>query len=108
VIVCNFNAVKNILQSLLCMDCFFNDSGWAIKRGFITARAGRPDTYRAANHLLRMTLSGKICLALRPLGFTANKSININFKIFKKYLLIVGPSLNIHFLKKLKVLCKYT
>ncbi|KAL4131071.1 hypothetical protein QTP88_008422 [Uroleucon formosanum] len=46
---------------------------WAIKRGFITARAGRPDTYRAANHLLRMTLSGKICLALRPLGFTSNK-----------------------------------
>jgi len=56
-----------------------NDSGWAIKRGFLTARAGRPDTYRAANHLLRMTLSGKICLALRPLGFTTNKSMKYQF-----------------------------
>ncbi|VVC35559.1 GTP binding domain,P-loop containing nucleoside triphosphate hydrolase [Cinara cedri] len=46
---------------------------WAIKRGFITARAGRPDTYRAANNLLRMALDGKICLVLRPYGFTVNK-----------------------------------
>lgn len=58
---------------------FLNYLGWAIKRGFITARAGRPDTYRAANHLLRMTLSGKICLALRPLGFTLNKSTKHQF-----------------------------
>jgi len=59
---------------------FLNSLGWAIKRGFITARAGRPDTYRAANHLLRMTLSGKICLVLRPLGFTLNKSTKHQFK----------------------------
>jgi len=46
---------------------------WAIKRGFITARVGRPDTYRAANNLLRMALDGKLCIALRPFGYTANK-----------------------------------
>ncbi|XP_050419959.1 guanine nucleotide-binding protein-like 1 isoform X2 [Adelges cooleyi] len=51
---------------------------WAIKRGFLTARAGRPDTYRAANHLLRMSLDGKICLSLRPEGFTQNKSMNFH------------------------------
>jgi len=66
-------------------ELFFNDSGWAIKRGFITARAGRPDTYRAANHLLRMTLSGKICLALRPPGFTLNKSMITQFLNFLEY-----------------------
>ena len=27
--------------------------GWAIKRGFMTKRAARPDVARAANHLLR-------------------------------------------------------
>lgn len=63
-----------------------HDLGWAIKRGFITARAGRPDTYRAANHLLRMALDGKICLALRPYGFTENKSMD-NFQNFVKLLI---------------------
>ncbi|XP_076179653.1 nucleostemin 4 isoform X2 [Ptiloglossa arizonensis] len=29
---------------------------WAIKRNFVTARTGRPDTHRAANSLLRMAL----------------------------------------------------
>ena len=40
--------------------------GWAIKRGYITARSNRPDIHRAANHLLRMTLDGKITLSLFP------------------------------------------
>lgn len=54
---------------------FIYNQGWAIKRGFLTAKAGRPDTYRAANNLLRMALDGKICLSLRPPGFTVNKSM---------------------------------
>ncbi|XP_023163855.1 guanine nucleotide-binding protein-like 1 [Drosophila hydei] len=32
---------------------------WAYKRGFLTAKAARPDRYRAANHILRMCLSGQ-------------------------------------------------
>ncbi|GFG32691.1 hypothetical protein Cfor_05158 [Coptotermes formosanus] len=46
---------------------------WALKRGFYTARAARLDSYRAANSLLRMALDGKICLCLRPPGFSGNK-----------------------------------
>lgn len=43
---------------------------WAIKRNFHTAKAARPDTYRAANSILRMALDGKLTLALRPLGYS--------------------------------------
>jgi hypothetical protein len=42
---------------------------FALKRGFLTAKAARPDTYRAANSILRMALDGKITLSLRPKGF---------------------------------------
>ena len=51
--------------------CFF--SAWALKKGFFTAKAARPDAYRAANQLLRMALVGRICLCLRPQGYTANE-----------------------------------
>uniref|UniRef100_A0A182RMA4 Guanine nucleotide-binding protein-like 1 n=1 Tax=Anopheles funestus TaxID=62324 RepID=A0A182RMA4_ANOFN len=47
---------------------------WAIKRGFLTAKAARPDTYRAANSILRMALDGKITLSLKPIGFHLEKS----------------------------------
>ena len=40
--------------------------GWAIKRGYFTAKASRPDVNRAANELLRMALDGRLCLALAP------------------------------------------
>ncbi|CAF2099599.1 unnamed protein product [Rotaria magnacalcarata] len=46
---------------------------WSIKRGFLTAKACRPDVYRAANHILRLALDGRINLYLRPPGFTADK-----------------------------------
>ncbi|ALC40320.1 ns4 [Drosophila busckii] len=44
---------------------------WAYKRGFLTAKAARPDRYRAANHLLRMCLAGQQQLVLQfyPPGF---------------------------------------
>lgn len=42
---------------------------FALKRGFLTAKAARPDTYRAANSILRMALDGKITLSLKPRGY---------------------------------------
>ncbi|KAK6627312.1 hypothetical protein RUM44_009789 [Polyplax serrata] len=47
--------------------------GWAKKRGFFTAKTARPDTYRAANSILRMSLEGKICLFFKPPGYQENK-----------------------------------
>ena len=47
---------------------------WALKRGFKTAKAARPDVYRAANHLLRMALDGRtLCLAFYPQGYVADR-----------------------------------
>lgn len=46
---------------------------FAIKRGFFTAKAARPDTYRAANSILRMALDGKITLSLKPKGYSDRK-----------------------------------
>lgn len=46
---------------------------FAQKRGFFTAKAARPDTYRAANSILRMALDGKITLTLPPRGFHQRK-----------------------------------
>lgn len=47
---------------------------FALKRGFLTAKAARPDVYRAANSILRMALDGKITLSLKPKGFYRNKA----------------------------------
>ncbi|CAH0698190.1 unnamed protein product [Spodoptera exigua] len=49
--------------------------GWAKKKGYLTAKAARLDTFRAANSLLRMALDGRICLWLRPPGFAENREI---------------------------------
>lgn len=43
--------------------------GWALKRGFLTAKAARPDTFRAANNILRMALEGRLCLFLLPVEY---------------------------------------
>jgi len=42
---------------------------WAEKRGFMTARGSRPDSYRAANELLRLSVEGKLVFCLQPLGY---------------------------------------
>ncbi|XP_064649290.1 guanine nucleotide-binding protein-like 1 [Lineus longissimus] len=47
---------------------------WAEKRSFVTARARRNDTYRAANNILRLAVEGRLCLCMRPPGYTNNKS----------------------------------
>eukprot|EP00058_Branchiostoma_floridae_P014731 XP_002600219.1 hypothetical protein BRAFLDRAFT_203813 [Branchiostoma floridae] len=46
---------------------------WAEKRGFRTAKTARTDVYRAANSILRMALEGRICLCMRPPGYTKNQ-----------------------------------
>lgn len=42
---------------------------WAMKRGYRTAKAARLDVARAANHILRLALDGRIVLATVPKGF---------------------------------------
>lgn len=42
---------------------------FAIKCGFFTSKAGRPDTYRAANFILRQVIDGKILISWTPPGF---------------------------------------
>ncbi|XP_053578018.1 guanine nucleotide-binding protein-like 1 [Bombina bombina] len=46
---------------------------WADKRGYKTAKASRSDTYRAANSLLRLAVDGRLCLCMRPPGYTQQK-----------------------------------
>lgn len=48
---------------------------WAVHRGFLTARSGRPDVYRAANHLLRMALDGRtLCMSFYPPDYLSQKT----------------------------------
>lgn len=42
---------------------------FAEKRGFYTAKAARPDVYRAANTILRLTADGRILLSFKPPEF---------------------------------------
>ncbi|XP_028835985.1 guanine nucleotide-binding protein-like 1 [Denticeps clupeoides] len=46
---------------------------WAERRGYKTAKAARNDVYRAANSLLRLAIDGRLCLCLRPPGYTDQK-----------------------------------
>ena len=48
--------------------------GWAIKRGFMTKKAARPDVARAANHLFWLALEGRISMYLRPHNYKAEES----------------------------------
>lgn len=49
---------------------------WAIKRGFLTAKAARPDSNRAANSILRMALEGQITLFTVPPKFYQKEGKN--------------------------------
>ncbi|XP_051262171.1 guanine nucleotide-binding protein-like 1 [Dicentrarchus labrax] len=40
------------------------------RRGYKTAKAARNDVYRAANSLLRLAIDGRLCLCLRPPGYS--------------------------------------
>ncbi|KAG0261415.1 Guanine nucleotide-binding-like protein 1 [Actinomortierella ambigua] len=47
---------------------------YALQRGFLTARTGTPDVYRAANAILRLSNDGRILLSFKPPGyFTSTK-----------------------------------
>jgi ribosome biogenesis GTPase A len=54
---------------------------YALKRGYLTAKANRPDYYRAANELLRMCLDGKFGFTLKPRNF--KNEINNKWLIHK-------------------------
>ncbi|KAM4580018.1 guanine nucleotide-binding protein-like 1 [Odontesthes bonariensis] len=43
---------------------------WAERRGYKTAKAARNDVYRSANSLLRLAIDGRLCLCLRPTGYS--------------------------------------
>ncbi|KAJ2082622.1 hypothetical protein H4R24_001452 [Coemansia sp. RSA 988] len=47
---------------------------FAIDRGFYTSKAARPDVYRAALHILRWVLDGRILLSFKPPGFFSDFS----------------------------------
>ncbi|KAI7818735.1 hypothetical protein BC939DRAFT_531828 [Gamsiella multidivaricata] len=47
---------------------------FALQRGYLTAKAGHPDVYRAANAILRLANDGRILLSFKPPGyFTSSK-----------------------------------
>lgn len=46
---------------------------WAEKRGYKTSMAARNDVYRAANSILRLAIDGRLCLCLRPPGYSQSK-----------------------------------
>lgn len=56
----------------------FTNLGWAIKNGFRTAKAARPDVYRAANHLLRMSVEGRLRLCLAPPDYFSQQGKDIS------------------------------
>ena len=66
---------KEIEKCIFFLKRHISILAWAIKHGFLTAKASRPDVYRAANHILRLALQGRINLYLRPPDFTTEKSI---------------------------------
>ncbi|XP_053147828.1 guanine nucleotide-binding protein-like 1 isoform X3 [Hemicordylus capensis] len=48
---------------------------WAEKRGYKTAKGARNDVYRAANSLLRLAVDGRLCVCMRPPGYTSKKAM---------------------------------
>ncbi|XP_050407789.2 guanine nucleotide-binding protein-like 1 [Patella vulgata] len=64
---------KDIEQKTLEWSAVYICEAWAEKRRFYTSKAARPDISRAANHLLRITVDGRIQLCFRPPGYTDNK-----------------------------------
>ncbi|XP_044758099.1 guanine nucleotide-binding protein-like 1 [Coccinella septempunctata] len=66
--------------------------GWSKKRGFVTAKAARLDSYRGANSLLRMALDGKICLCFRPPKYHSRTDFWSNHPEVQKVLWIQAKS----------------
>jgi hypothetical protein len=72
----NKNIIFKIKVKLILV--FLQNIGWALKRGYFTAKASRPDVYRAANELLRMALDAKLCLSLKPKNYSKEKDYWLN------------------------------
>lgn len=60
---------------------FYICEEYAQKCGFITSKAGRPDTYRAANFILRQVIDGKIILSWTPPGFKEDLMQSSNLRL---------------------------
>jgi len=73
-------------------------TAWALKRGFVTAKAARADVHRAANSILRMAVEGRLCLCLRPPGFTSNHGRRSNLNIIAISLRLAFAALHLLFL----------
>lgn len=63
---------------------------WALKRGFLTAKASRPDYYRAANNILRMVLAGRIIFQFYPPHYFKTKEKWINHSELEHIIKIQG------------------
>lgn len=74
--------------------------GWAKKRGFITAKAARLDSYRGANSLLRMSLDGKICMCFKPPKYHSRSDFWSEHPEVQKVIWIQGKSKEDNTLKK--------
>ena len=64
---------------------FYICEEYAKKCGFITSKAGRPDTYRAANLILRQVIDGKIILSWTPPGYEEDLVQLSNLKVPNEY-----------------------
>ncbi|EPZ36147.1 P-loop containing nucleoside triphosphate hydrolase protein [Rozella allomycis CSF55] len=58
---------------------------FALSKGFFTARASRPDVYRAANMILRWTSEGRLLLSFKPKGYSSDKYTHIKINQSEKY-----------------------
>lgn len=64
-------SVANTIMCFTVMNIFpLCSLAWAERRGYKTAKAARNDVYRAANSLLRLAVDGRLCLCLRPTGYS--------------------------------------
>lgn len=69
--------LRALAKDLTLSLCF---SAWAERRGYKTAKAARNDVYRAANSLLRLAIDGRVCLCLRPPGYSCLKGTTTHFR----------------------------
>ena len=67
------DALREADREDLKWSAFSVAEAWAMKRGYVTARSNRPDLNRAANHILRMCLEGKIPLTMYPVNYVKTK-----------------------------------
>lgn len=67
--LCKILNINRSQDSTQPSSVFYICEEYAQKCGFITSKAGRPDTYRAANFILRQVIDGKIVLSWTPPGY---------------------------------------